>query len=71
MKLYDLKLKEIQVLEKKIEEERTRLKKKLPLKPKGKTYKLKQKLKKEKVRVGKTVKNVVGHHKQLIVFLLY
>jgi hypothetical protein len=66
MKLYDLKLKEIQVLEKKIKEEKHNL----ILKPKGKVNKskiLKQKLVLEKAHVAKTVKTVVAHHDALIV----
>jgi hypothetical protein len=70
MKLYDLKLKEIQVLEKKIAEERQRLQKKVPGKPRGRTHRLKQKLKKEQLKVHKTVKEVVGHHKALIVLFI-
>jgi hypothetical protein len=66
MKLYDLKLKEIQVLEKKIQEEKLRLKVKPVTKP-TKTQVLHAKLIKEKVQVSKKLKKVVGHHNKLLV----
>jgi hypothetical protein len=65
MKLYDLKLKEIQVLEKKIKEEKVNLQKKPVQKP-NKTRRLKQKLMAQKAHVAKTVKQVVGHHDELV-----
>jgi hypothetical protein len=65
MKLYDLKLKEIQVLDKKIKEEKENLQDKPKGKP-NKARRLKQKLMQEKAHVASTVKNVVGHHNKLI-----
>jgi 23S rRNA pseudoU1915 N3-methylase RlmH len=67
MKLYDLKLKEIEVLEKKIREERQQLTLKPHAKP-NKTRRLKAKLKQEKAKVSRTVQNVVGHQNKLIVY---
>ncbi len=74
MKLYDLKLKEIKVLDKKIKEEKARL---LTARPhqnpskkhklKAKTKKLKAKLHQEKAHVAHTVKKVAGQHNNLIV----
>lgn len=66
MKLYDLKLKEIKVLDKKIAEERGNLKHK-PVKKLSKTKKLKQKLKVEKKMVHARVQKVVAQHDKLIV----
>jgi hypothetical protein len=66
MKLYDLKLKEIAVLEKKIKEEKNNL----SAHPKGKKPTKKQKLKRklvaQKKHVAKTVKKVVSHHDKLV-----
>ncbi len=66
MKLYDLKLKEIDVLSKKIKNEKAKLMvthgKKM-----SKTKKLSKKLIKQKKHVAKTVKNVIGQHTNLIV----
>lgn len=66
MKLYDLKLKEIQVLDKKIAAERGNLKHG-PVKKLSKTKKLKQKLKVEKKMVHARVQKVVAQHDKLIV----
>ena len=72
MKLYDLKLKEIKVLEKKIHEEKANLAnnphhgRKIS-KKKKKTIQLKKKLHQEKAHVKQTVKKVVGQHSNLIV----
>lgn len=65
MKLYDLKLKEIGVLDKKIKVEQENLKNK-PLQKESKTKRLKRQLKEEKKHVKETVKKVVGQHDELI-----
>jgi len=70
MKLYDLKLKEIQVLENKIKEEKEKLSVK-PIKKVSKTKKLKNKLKVEKQKVQNKVKEVASQHDKLIVTINY
>lgn len=69
MKLYDLKLKEIAVLDKKIKAEQANLEKK-PIKKESKTKRLRRQLKEEKKHVKGTVKKVVGQHDDLIVCLI-
>ena len=77
MKLYDLKLKEIEVLERKIAEEKVNLRGPIVEKPtkanieKQKDKKLQDKLQKQKHLVAQTVKEVVSHQNQLIVIIIY
>jgi len=66
MKLYDLKLKEIAVLDKKIKEEKRRLSKRGPSPHPNKSARLRNKLKKEKHHANRTVKNIVAQHAKLI-----
>lgn len=64
MKLYDLKLKEIQVLDKEINKERRQVKH--ADKPKDKEAILQKKLQKEKKKVSETVRSVAKQHNKLI-----
>lgn len=76
MKLYDLKLREVQVLEKKIQQEKDSLARnphhgvKMTKKQK-KTKELKRKLHQEKAHVKATARTVAGHHSDLIVLHNY
>ena len=70
MKLYDLKLKEIEVLDKQIEKERLQVKKPMPLTKEQilerRDSVLHKKLIKDKKKVSQTVRAVAGQHNKLI-----
>jgi hypothetical protein len=70
MKLYDLKLKEIQVLENKIKEEKENRAFKPGLAKVSKTKKLKNKLREQKQKVQNKVQEVASQHDKLIVNIL-
>jgi len=67
MKLYDLKLKEIKVLDKKIKEERDRLAGHQPHHKMSKAKKLKLKMKADKVRTHHHVKTILQQNNQFLV----
>jgi hypothetical protein len=64
MKLYDLKLKEIEVLDKEIDKEKKNLKTDRPLPDKDAI--LERKLAADKKAISRTVKTVAGHHNKLL-----
>jgi len=69
MKLYDIKIKEIEVLEKKMKEEKNNLRSK-PHQKTNKTKELKKKLSAQKSVVKDTVKEVLSHQDKFYVRII-